>query len=413
MAGAALLSVLLPSTVPASPQLAEPDAASLKALTVSFKQDPRLSGPTYGGERWLSPPAFTSSAQEGTEGTVDARVQGVDAKGRAVKVVPEWTAADPKMVTVAPGQRNEFRITVKGPGESKLTVASQGVSKELLIKAKDLGNAIQVEIIQELAEKPRPGGPAADPGAAGTTSSDPGGAPAAPPAPGLRDEKAKNSYALGMEMGKRLKGQFPELDGELVSRGLRDALAGEDKPLFTEGEQKAALAAVQSEVQARRVLARRQLAERNKNDGQAFLASNKAKEGVVTLATGLQYKVLKAGEGRKPTIDDSVVCHYRGTLVDGTEFDSSHKRHLPAAFALKRVIPGWREALQLMPVGSRWQIVVPSNLAYGPKGARGAIGPDATLVFDVELLSIKDKPTATKPRQTPQQSVASDKSPKS
>ena len=398
---AALLSVLLPTIVPAAPQPAEPAAAALKAIAVSFKVDPGLGGATYGGERWLSPPSFSTSAQEGTVGTVDARVQGVDARGRAVKVVPEWTAADPEMVTVTAGERNDFRITVKRAGESKLTVAAQGISKELVVKAKNLGKAIQVEILQEPVTEPRRPGASADPGA---------DAVAPPAAPG--DQKAKSSYALGMEMGKRLKGQFPELEAELVSRGVRDALAG-DEPLFTEEERKAALSAVQYEVRAKQVEAQKQLAEKNKKDGETLLAENTVKEGVVTRATGLQYKVLKAGEGRKPTIDDTVVCHYRGTFADGTEFDNSHKRQRPATFALKRVIPGWREALQLMPVGSKWQIFVPPDLAYGRKGARGTIGPNATLVFDVELLAIKDRPTATALRPASPQNVASDKSPKS
>jgi FKBP-type peptidyl-prolyl cis-trans isomerase FklB len=340
---------------------------------------------------------------------VDVRVEGWDASARPVKVSPEWTASDPEMVTVTPGQRSEFRITVKGPGESKLTIGAQGVSREVLVKAKTLPhNAIQVEIIQGPASKPRPGGQATDPGA--TAAPGPGKSAAAPDAPGVRNENAKSSYALGMEMGKRLKGQFPEADPELASRGVRDAMAG-GEPLFTEAEMRGALTAVQYEVQTRRAQARNDLAVKSKNDGETFLASNKAREGVVTLESGLQYKVLKAGEGPKPTLDDSVVCHYRGTLVDGTEFDSSYKRQRPATFALRRVIPGWREALQLMPVGSKWQIFVPADLAYGRKGARGTIGPNAALVFDVDLLSIKDRPTTTTPRPSPSQTVASDKSP--
>ena len=407
---AALLSVLLPSIMPASPLRAEPDADSLKAITVSFKLDPQLSGGTYGGERWVSPPTFTGASGQDT---MEARVEGTTMKGLPVRISATWTASDPEMVTVTPGERDGFRITVKRAGESRLTVASQGVSKELVVKAvKKLGKALQVEVIQEPAKKPGAGGPGADPGAAAAEPSPvPGGAAAAPDAPILRDDKAKNSYALGMEMGKRLKGQFPEADAELVSRGLRDALAG-DKPLFTEGELKAALAAIQHEAQAGRVQAQKQLAEKNKKDGETFLAENKVKEGVVTLATGLQYKVLQAGDGQKPTSDDTVVCHYRGALVDGTEFDSSHNRQRPATFALRRMIPGWREALQLMPVGSKWQIVIPPDLAYGSKGARGTIGPNATLIFDVELLAIKNRPAATALRPTSSQNVAS-KSPKS
>lgn len=146
---AASILVLLTGAVQASAQAADPTTASLTDLRVSFKLDPRLSGPTYGGERWLSPP-FTSSAQEGTVGTVDAKVLGVDVNGRQVSVVAEWTAADPEMVSVTTGEKNQFRITVKRAGESKLTVVSQGVSKEFVVKAKNLGRAIQVEILRGL-----------------------------------------------------------------------------------------------------------------------------------------------------------------------------------------------------------------------------------------------------------------------
>jgi FKBP-type peptidyl-prolyl cis-trans isomerase len=123
-------------------------------------------------------------------------------------------------------------------------------------------------------------------------------------------------------------------------------------------------------------------------EGEAFLAANKAKEGVVTLASGLQYKILKAGTGEKPTLDDTVMCNYKGTLVNGTEFDASEKHGGPATFPVKGVIAGWTEALQLMPAGSKWQLFVPSNLAYGPQGP-GDIGPNATLIFEVELVSIQ------------------------
>jgi FKBP-type peptidyl-prolyl cis-trans isomerase FklB len=129
----------------------------------------------------------------------------------------------------------------------------------------------------------------------------------------------------------------------------------------------------------------------NKQAGDAFLAANKSKEGVVTLPSGLQYKILKAGTGPKPTVSDSVVCNYRGTLLDGKEFDSSYKRGQPATFPVGRVIKGWTEALQLMPVGSKWQLFIPSDLAYGASGAGGDIGPNATLIFEVELISIQGK----------------------
>ena len=380
----------------ASAQSADPAGASLTDIRVLFKLDPRVSDPTYGGARWLSPPTFTSGAQEGTVGTVDAKVQGVDAAGRTVGVVPEWTAADPEMVTVTSGENDEFRITVKRAGESKLRVASRGVSRDLLVKAKSLGKAIQVEIVQEPVKEPRSATtPAPDPGAT-TPAPDPGAAAAAADASVLRDEKAKSSYALGIEMGNQLK-EIREVDPDLVSRGLRDALTG-DPPLLTEAEQRAALAAVRSEVKARQAESRKQVGAKNKKDGEAFLAANKTKEGVVTLPSGLQYKMLKTGSGEKPTSEDTVVCHYRGTLIDGREFDSTHKRNKPATFALKGVIKGWSEALQLMPAGSRWQLFVPANLAYGVRGSRAGIGPNQTLVFEVELLSIQDEPSAAEQR---------------
>jgi FKBP-type peptidyl-prolyl cis-trans isomerase FklB len=134
-----------------------------------------------------------------------------------------------------------------------------------------------------------------------------------------------------------------------------------------------------------------QVAENNRKEGEAFLAANKTKEGVVTLPSGLQYKVLTAGTGPKPTAADTVVCNYRGTFINGTEFDSSTAHGEPSTFPVGRVIPGWTEALQLMPVGSKWQLFIPSNLAYGQKGAGDDIPPNTTLIFEVELLSIQEK----------------------
>jgi FKBP-type peptidyl-prolyl cis-trans isomerase FklB len=136
-----------------------------------------------------------------------------------------------------------------------------------------------------------------------------------------------------------------------------------------------------------------QAGEANKTEGETFLAANKAKEGVVTLPSALQYRILKQGDGPKPTAADSVVCNYRGTLINGTEFDSSYKRGQPLTFPLRGVIRGWTEALQLMPVGSKWQLFIPSDLAYGPRGAGALIGPNATLIFEVELISIQNKET--------------------
>jgi FKBP-type peptidyl-prolyl cis-trans isomerase len=148
---------------------------------------------------------------------------------------------------------------------------------------------------------------------------------------------------------------------------------------------------VQTELRKKQDEKKHAAGEANKKDGDAFLAANKGKEGVVTLPSGLQYKILTAGKGPKPTADDSVVCNYRGTLINGTEFDSSYKRGEPATFPVGGVIKGWTEALQLMPVGSKWQLFVPSDLAYGERGPSPEIGPNSTLIFEVELLSIQDK----------------------
>jgi FKBP-type peptidyl-prolyl cis-trans isomerase FklB len=207
-------------------------------------------------------------------------------------------------------------------------------------------------------------------------------------APALKTEKDRLSYAMGMDLGHQLKRQSVDIDQALFDRGLRDALSG-GTTLLTVEEAKVIIGELQKAVITRRAEAARAVAERNLAEGEAFLAANKAKEGVVALPSGLQYKVVTTGTGKKPTIDDTVVCQYRGTLIDGKEFDSSFKRNQPAAFPVKGVIKGWTEILQLMPVGSTWQVFIPSNLAYGERGAGADIGPNATLIFEIELLAIK------------------------
>ena len=227
------------------------------------------------------------------------------------------------------------------------------------------------------------------------------GAAAAQDAPALTSPKEKRSYALGVNIGTGLGKQGMDIDAALLAKGLQDALAGK-KTLLTQEEVQAVLAEFQAEMQKKQAAAMQQAAETNKKAGDAFLAANKAKEGVVTLPSGLQYKVLKAGEGKKPAAEDTVVCHYRGTLIDGTEFDSSYSRNEPLTIPVNRIIRGWSEALQLMPVGSKWQLVIPASLAYGERGTPGPIGPNAVLIFEVELLSIKEKPaTATAPAAKP------------
>jgi len=219
-------------------------------------------------------------------------------------------------------------------------------------------------------------------------------AKSAAPAP-LTTRKQKFSYALGMNIGtgysQGLKKQSLEVDWNLVTQGLKDAATG-GKTRLSEDEAKAVLTEVNNEVQKQQQQKTQELAAKNKTEGEAFLAANKDKEGVVTLPSGLQYKILKAGDGPKPTASDQVVCNYKGTLVNGTEFDSSYKRGQPATFGVGQVIKGWTEALQLMPVGSKWQLFIPSSLAYGERGEpRGGIEPNETLIFEVEVLSIVDK----------------------
>jgi FKBP-type peptidyl-prolyl cis-trans isomerase FklB len=206
----------------------------------------------------------------------------------------------------------------------------------------------------------------------------------------LKTPKDKLSYALGMNMGTGLYKQSVEVDPAILLRGLKDGLAAR-KTLLTEEEMRAALTQLQGEIRKKQQEVARLAGESNKKEGDAFLAANKGNEGVVTLPSGLQYKVLTEGTGPKPTLTDSVVCNYRGTLINGTEFDSSYKRGQPATFPVNGVIKGWTEALQLMPAGSKWQLFVPPDLAYGERGGSPVIGPNATLIFEVALLSIQAK----------------------
>jgi FKBP-type peptidyl-prolyl cis-trans isomerase FklB len=232
--------------------------------------------------------------------------------------------------------------------------------------------------------------PAAKTPAASATKT--GRAPAAKSstAPALTTQKDKFSYALGMNLGTSLRKQSVAVDPAILSRGLRDALAG-GKTALTEDQARATLMEVQTEMRKKQQEQMQLAGEASKKEGAAFLAANKTKDGVVTLPSGLQYKILTPGTGPKPTASDSVVCNYRGTLINGTEFDSSYKRGQPATFPVTGVIKGWTEALQLMPVGSKWQLFIPSDLAYGERSPSPEIAPDSTLVFEVELLSIQNK----------------------
>jgi FKBP-type peptidyl-prolyl cis-trans isomerase len=206
----------------------------------------------------------------------------------------------------------------------------------------------------------------------------------------LKTGKDKVSYALGMNLGTNLHRDSIDIDTAIFLRALKDTLAG-GKTLLTESEVRTALMQLQTEVRSKQMEKMKLAGEANKKDGDAFLVANKTKEGVVTLPSGLEYKVLTQGTGPKPAATDTVVCNYRGTLINGTEFDSSYKRGQPATFPVSGVIKGWTEALQLMPVGSKWQLFLPAELAYGERGPSPEIGPNSTLVFEVELLSIQAK----------------------
>jgi len=214
-------------------------------------------------------------------------------------------------------------------------------------------------------------------------------APAAAAVPdSLKGTLAQAGYAIGLNLGRNLKKDSIAIDPQVVMQGLKDGLAG-ITPALNDDQMRAAVAQLQTDVQTQRQEKAAQAAQANGAAGAAFLKANAAKPGVVTLPSGLQYQILKAGTGPTPKADDTVVCNYRGTLIDGKEFDSSYARGAPATLNLGGVIKGWTEALQHMPVGSKWRLVVPSDLAYGAKGAGDDIGPDAVLVFEVELLSIQ------------------------
>lgn len=207
-------------------------------------------------------------------------------------------------------------------------------------------------------------------------------------APELKNDKEKLSYSIGMDIGGNLKKQSVEVDPDLLAKGLKDNYRG-GKTLLTEDEARQSIMAFQKTLMAKQAETMHKLAEKNKADGEKFLAANAKKDGVKTLPSGLQYREITPGKGKSPKASDTVTVHYKGTLIDGTEFDSSYKRGQPATFPVSGVIAGWTEALQLMKEGAKWRIFIPSNLAYGEKGAGRDIGPNATLIFEVELISVK------------------------
>ncbi len=211
--------------------------------------------------------------------------------------------------------------------------------------------------------------------------------------PALATKQQKMSYGMGVSMARSFRRQGVELDADLLAKGLKDEISG-GKLLMSDADLRAAMAEFQAELTKKQARPAKTPAQA-KEEGEAFLAENAKKEGVVTLSSGLQYQVLRAGEGKTPQDGDKVVCHYRGTFVDGTEFDSSYARARPGTFELARMIPGFREALKLMPVGSKWRIFIPAKLAYGERGmpgrkkAPGKIGPNSTLIYEAELLGVQ------------------------
>ena len=213
------------------------------------------------------------------------------------------------------------------------------------------------------------------------------GAVAQDAAPELKTGKDKFSYALGMNIGESFRKQGLDLEPAVFAKSFAEAFTT-GKTAMSEEDMRAVLTAAAQEIRKKQAEEEAQKAEQAQKDGDKFLADNKTKEGVVTLPSGLQYRILKQGTGEKPALDDTVICNYKGTLINGTEFDASEKHGGPATFAVKGVIAGWTEALQLMPVGSKWQLFVPSNLAYGEQGPPD-IGPNATLIFEVELVSVQ------------------------
>lgn len=214
----------------------------------------------------------------------------------------------------------------------------------------------------------------------------------------LKTQKDKASYAIGVNIGKGLHRDGVDVDPASVSRGIRDALLN-NKLLLTDDEMKTAIMSLQADLKKKADTEMAAAGAANKKEGETFLAANKTKEGVVTLPDGLQYKILTPGNGPKPTATDTVVANYKGTLINGTEFDSSYKRGQPVTFPVGQVIKGWTEILQMMPTGSKWEVYIPSDLAYGPQGPgrAGPIGPDQTLIFEIELVSIQPKGTSATP----------------
>jgi FKBP-type peptidyl-prolyl cis-trans isomerase FklB len=351
--------------------LAQKAAPAVKEIQLTFKRDPRMVDPFRGVGPWVTGSDYTGAT---AQDTVEVRAEGVDAAGKPLKITPKWSASDASMVTVSPREGDDVKITVHKPGESRLNITYRGLSKELVIRGQYVGKFMLFQISPPAPAKPS-------------------GPSTAEMNPALKGEKEQISYAAGMRLAKTLREQKVEVDADLVGQAMKDVLAG-GATLMSDDQEQTALMGVETELNVTAAaVERKKFAEKNKREAEQFLAENKKKDGVVTLPSGLQYKVIKAGAGKKPTALDIAVCQYRGTLTDGTEFDNSYKSKSggPVRFPLRAVIKGWQEALQRMPAGSKWQLFVPPDLAYGDRGVpRARIPPNATLIFDVELLAVND-----------------------
>jgi len=298
------------------------------------------------------------------------------------------SAQAPATSSQTPAAKPDSKTDDKKAADSKAAPAKKPAAKTPAAKASDA---------QDSDSKKPAAKASGDKAQAGTAAKTPVHHAAAGTPLVLKTEKDKTSYAIGMNIGKSMSKNSMDVDPAIVARGIKDSLAG-GKTLLTDDEAKTVMATFQTEMRKKVEDKMQETAATNKKEGDAFLAANKGKEGVVALPSGLQYKILTQGTGPKPTAQDTVECNYKGTLIDGTEFDSTAKHGgKPATFPVGGVIKGWTEALQLMPVGSKWQLFIPGDLAYGQRGAGGVIGPNATLIFDVELVSIQPKPAAAAP----------------
>jgi FKBP-type peptidyl-prolyl cis-trans isomerase len=350
-------------------------------IELSFKRDARDLDSFRGVGLWSTAPTFTGAA---AQDTVEIRAEGIDASGRASRISPEWVSSNPDVATVSPDKGDDVQVKVHKEGESRLKVTYQGLTKELVIVAQKSGALMMFRIAP-------PAPPVLN--------------AAAPIDPALKGPKEQLSYAAGVRLAKTLRAQSHEVDADLVAQAIKDVQAG-GRTLMNDDAVQATLTGVATELNVTEaVVERKKAADRNKEVAEAFLAENAKKDGVVALPSGLQYKIIREGKGRKPTGLDVAVCQYTGSLSDGTVFDDSRKKKdgAPVSFPVKAVIKGWQEALRLMPEGSEWQIFVPPDLAYGERGVpQGKIPPNAALVFDVELVAVRGPNDAPTPQEKAQ-----------